>query len=414
MAAGGGEGLEAFVAALRTLEPTGERGFEGFVRDVLRSVLGRQIHLMKSGPQHGGDMIADSRPGLPEITIECKRHSKPLRYDDLRRKLEDALGKNPKLDLWVIAATTPINHEDLNRLRMIAKGAGVECLDWDANPGAIPSLAALCSLAPDVVETRFPDVWPAFAADIERRKDEYARLGEDIRDSLRRQSGGAAMWADTLRYDVGADSPMAGCRRVPWQEYTIERPLEATLFGHLRARPPTPRWVAVTGQSGVGKSTLLRRLSLEGRVDLRVLVSGIHLIADELPDDSAPPPVPFDGSSVLRRNLGILRRRLDALPRDGRAVVALDTLDAVVNNVRDSRILADFIDAVVRDRRAVLVTTSRKTEFTRLMRGRGWIEDTTFRRLEVGDFDKQELAEAIPRYADAFWDRLSPQERVAS
>lgn len=146
-AAGDGEGLEAFVAALRTLEPTGERGFEGFVRDVLRSVLGRQINLMKSGPQHGGDMIADSRPGLPEITIECKRHSKPLRYDDLRRKLEDALGKNPKLDLWVIAATTPINHEDLNRLRMIAKGAGVECLDWEANPGAIPSLAALCSLA---------------------------------------------------------------------------------------------------------------------------------------------------------------------------------------------------------------------------------------------------------------------------
>lgn len=101
------DGLTAFVQALRQLPPTGERGFEGFVRDVVQHVVHRQIRLLKSDP--------------------------------LLRKILEALGKRPKPDLWVIITTTQIKRNDLEQLRKAAElaGVGVECLDWDANPGAL-------------------------------------------------------------------------------------------------------------------------------------------------------------------------------------------------------------------------------------------------------------------------------------
>lgn len=114
------DGLNALVRALRDMAKTGSDGFEGFVRNVLRHALGRHIRLLKSGPQHGGDMLADSRTALPEMVIECKRYTRKLSFDELRTKLEEALRERPNMELWVVATTVDINARDVERLRDIA------------------------------------------------------------------------------------------------------------------------------------------------------------------------------------------------------------------------------------------------------------------------------------------------------
>ncbi|AWJ94442.1 hypothetical protein Sp245p_31855 (plasmid) [Azospirillum baldaniorum] len=189
------DGLNALVRALRDMAKTGSDGFEGFVRNVLRHALGRHIRLLKSGPQHGGDMLADSRTALPEMVIECKRYTRKLSFDELRTKLEEALRERPNMELWVVATTVDINARDVERLRDIAgdKYVSVECLDWDDSAGAIPSLAALCARVPDLVQAKFPALWPAFKVCVDARKAEFERLGDDIVDRLSRPDCGYAL-----------------------------------------------------------------------------------------------------------------------------------------------------------------------------------------------------------------------------
>ncbi|AWJ94321.1 hypothetical protein Sp245p_31125 (plasmid) [Azospirillum baldaniorum] len=88
-----------------------------------------------------------------------------------------------------------INARDVERLRDIAgdKYVSVECLDWDDSAGAIPSLAALCARVPDLVQAKFPALWPAFKVCVDARKAEFERLGDDIVDRLSRPDCGYAL-----------------------------------------------------------------------------------------------------------------------------------------------------------------------------------------------------------------------------
>ena len=214
-------GLDALVTALRVMDETGPEGFEGFVRDVIRHALGRHIRLLKSGHQYGGDALADSRAALPEMVIECKRYTGRLPFEELRKKLEEALRERKEMDLWVVAATVDINAGDLERLRAIASEefVSVECLDWDGAAGSIPSLAALCATVPDIVQGRFPKVWPAFKAYVDARKEEFKRLGKDIVERLSRPDCGYAL---------------AQAKAEGWLRTTLSSSTTARL--HLRSR----------------------------------------------------------------------------------------------------------------------------------------------------------------------------------
>ena len=97
-------------SALRKLEPHGEDGFEGLVRDLLQHVSGRTLRLVKSGPQSGKDVVSDSDFARPGIAIEVKRFKDTtnLPLDELKSKLREALDAALEIDLWGVVASREI------------------------------------------------------------------------------------------------------------------------------------------------------------------------------------------------------------------------------------------------------------------------------------------------------------------
>jgi hypothetical protein len=72
-AATAAEPYSSLVGELRQLKPQGADGFEGYVRDLLGSLCGRTLRLMKSGPQTGKDVLSDTEYSALGIAIEAKR-----------------------------------------------------------------------------------------------------------------------------------------------------------------------------------------------------------------------------------------------------------------------------------------------------------------------------------------------------
>lgn len=137
-------------ARLCALKPSGPEGFEGFVRDCLEEALGMRFRLMKSGHQHGADVVRFAANGL-HVAVEGKRYgATSLGLDQLEAKLGDAARSHPALDLWVLATTKPISGGDEASLKAKGdeSGVAVALLDARDSPGAPSALATLCALAP--------------------------------------------------------------------------------------------------------------------------------------------------------------------------------------------------------------------------------------------------------------------------
>src|SRR5687767_1967975 len=97
---------------LCALEASGPEGFEGFVRDCLEEALGTRFRLMKSGHQHGADLVRFAANGL-HVAVEGKKYGATrLGLDQLEAKLGDAARDHPALDLWVLATTKPVSGGD--------------------------------------------------------------------------------------------------------------------------------------------------------------------------------------------------------------------------------------------------------------------------------------------------------------
>lgn len=143
-------------AWLTTLDPAGEDGFEGVVREVLQAVTGAGFWLNKSGPQGGTDGRGRLGNSL-DVAFEAKRYRPGTRLplDQLKAKLVDAASQAEPPDLWILAATRPVPADDRAALDVLGRtlGLGVMILDWDA-AAALPDMALLCACAPDVLERR--------------------------------------------------------------------------------------------------------------------------------------------------------------------------------------------------------------------------------------------------------------------
>lgn len=155
--AGGGSqppDIEALLAALRKLEASGPHGFEGLVRDLLARLTGMRYRLLKSGPQGGADAVSDPDATGLLIAMEGKRYGQKtkLPLDQLKAKLHDAIDTHQDLDIWLLATTREIDAGDAEKLRTTGRSSGVavEILDSPATPGALPELACLCAMFPDV------------------------------------------------------------------------------------------------------------------------------------------------------------------------------------------------------------------------------------------------------------------------
>lgn len=145
-------GTAALIEALRTLHPSGHRGFEGLVAKLLARLTGYKFFLAASGRQEGRDARATAEFGS-QIAIECKRYARGTALDEreLVAELTQAIRSIPQLDLWVLIASREVPDQIEKTLSAQASESGIAFAILDAAHDSGGDLAALCAHFPDDV-----------------------------------------------------------------------------------------------------------------------------------------------------------------------------------------------------------------------------------------------------------------------
>lgn len=143
------------------------------------------IAVSKSGFQHGGDSGPAGRQER-RFRIETKRYADTTSFSDreLLGEIDHALKRDPALEAWFLVATRAASEQlELDLLRKTDDlGLPIVVIDWKVN--SFPALAALCTTAPDVLETM---VSPE-AGNLARE------LASDAEDSLTRLTYDLEAW----------------------------------------------------------------------------------------------------------------------------------------------------------------------------------------------------------------------------
>lgn len=134
------------------------RDLELLAADLLGWALDVPVSVSKAGFQHGGDAGTAGQQDR-HLRIECKRYadSTPLSERELQGEIDDALRRNPSLEAWILVSTRPVTETTRETLHLHAEAVGVPVIviDWSTTPEGIPSLAALCAAAPELVERHY-------------------------------------------------------------------------------------------------------------------------------------------------------------------------------------------------------------------------------------------------------------------
>lgn len=166
---------------VRSLTPTGVKGFEGLICEVLSSLSGKQFFLCKSGSQHGTDALAETIP----VAIECKRYGKktPLDLRELEGELSAVCRAYPRVQLWVLACSVECSAQDREELRQAGENLGIATLIIDASSASpdlqdVPLISALLAIDP----------LKAVSALSQSNDTSQSAIGNDIQ-AIRNQSG---------------------------------------------------------------------------------------------------------------------------------------------------------------------------------------------------------------------------------
>ena len=119
----------SYIVDLATgLKPSGHGGFEDFVRQLYQGWTGRRAYLAGSGLQHGGDAGGVGEDDIADC-ISCKRYSKSSPSErDVLGEFRQAVLSNPELDLWILAATSPVSRQVGTSLNDSGRQDGVPVL----------------------------------------------------------------------------------------------------------------------------------------------------------------------------------------------------------------------------------------------------------------------------------------------
>ena len=134
---------------LRGLPDTGTNGFEGFVAEALTELTGQAFYVAKSGHQGGSDVRSDPC-NFFKLGVEGKNYgSTKLPLDALKNKITDASTEKTPVDLWILAATGPMDISNREKLDAHGEacGIGVIVLDWPRNLTHVCDLTAICVAA---------------------------------------------------------------------------------------------------------------------------------------------------------------------------------------------------------------------------------------------------------------------------
>ena len=175
-------------AQLHELNPTGAGGFEGLLEGVLSELTGQAFYLAKSGHQDGSD-VRSAPYNFFKIGLEAKRYqpSSKLPLDALLHKITNALGAHTPVDLWLLAATRPVNVSDREKLHAHgeAHGIGVIVLDWPDNLAQLCELAVICASAVNTCKALLNPTEPLTAAlELIRQAPEFESVRSRVLDQL--------------------------------------------------------------------------------------------------------------------------------------------------------------------------------------------------------------------------------------
>jgi len=156
--------------------------FENVVAALLSEHLELGIAVAKSGFQHGGDGGPAGRQGR-RFRIETKRYADTTSLSDreLLGEVDHALKRDPALEAWFLAATRQAPEQlELDLMRKSDDlGVPIVVIDW--KKATFPTLAALCTAQPDVLETMVSSEAAQIARDLKRDGEEsLKRLSQDL------------------------------------------------------------------------------------------------------------------------------------------------------------------------------------------------------------------------------------------
>lgn len=146
--------------ALADMKAAGADGFEGVVADALSELTNQSFGLMKSGPQGGVDGLNKPIGNHLIVGFEGKRYrpTTPLKLDELKAKLIDAIHSYTSLDLWLLATTRELARNDALALEDLGEkyGVDVQILDWPTG-AKCPDIALIIAGAPKTAHRHFKD-----------------------------------------------------------------------------------------------------------------------------------------------------------------------------------------------------------------------------------------------------------------
>ena len=159
------EGVSMTVNHLNVLKEALQRGdpkaLERLAADLVSKLVGVRLTVAKSGFQHGSDAGTVGRAGR-RLRLECKRYADDSPLDDrnLQGEIDDALRRDGALEAWILVSTRGVYQqtEDSLQAKAITTGVPVIVIDWRQDSAELPTLAALCAWAPEIVEKHYDKV----------------------------------------------------------------------------------------------------------------------------------------------------------------------------------------------------------------------------------------------------------------
>jgi hypothetical protein len=142
--------LDALRTAVRTLDATGPKGFEGLIATSLSDITGQPFRLASSGTQHGRD--GDSAFDAGATYFEAKLYEDEVPKPSVMVKFgELAVDSAGQVDLWILASTGPTSSQHARDYEDFAAlhGIGILILDWSTV--TLPPLAIAMTLAKKAV-----------------------------------------------------------------------------------------------------------------------------------------------------------------------------------------------------------------------------------------------------------------------
>lgn len=131
-------------SALRSLQATGETGFEGLIGATLREISGVPFRLSGSGPQFG----VDAKPAYEGDTIcfEGKRYDGTVPKNEVLSKIAELSITDTETDIWVLGATSQIRSQLADNARRLGSKNGIFVLILDWSKTDLPPFAVALAM----------------------------------------------------------------------------------------------------------------------------------------------------------------------------------------------------------------------------------------------------------------------------